>query len=299
MAFWSVSYDAVTLVHSGVPASEFSGGVRFEERAIKVSRKADSSRLFPQQERVRAATAARTYRLNKKRVKAKMRSFFELKQSRKFLAFYSISFPEGLPDDECFRVYNTWQTKLRKQYGRFSFIWVAERQKNGTLHFHMLTNLRFPIREVNRHMAVCLQSLSADYYSCRNALERYNGVDVDNVYYSKRHKIRASWNRYTDEQARRKVERYLTKYVSKSKASFTHLSWHESHDLAKLQTSQSFDYANPPNFIRGMMNNEEAFYKYENGFITVWIPKNFRSYSKYLALKKINQHIYDVIQSDS
>ena len=47
------------------------------------------------------------YKLNKKIVREKCSAFFGLKQSRKFLAFYSISYPMGFPDDYAFKCLNT------------------------------------------------------------------------------------------------------------------------------------------------------------------------------------------------
>ena len=46
----------------------------------------------------------RVYMLNKKKVREKCSAFFGLKSSRKFLAFYSISFPLNFEDDLCMKV---------------------------------------------------------------------------------------------------------------------------------------------------------------------------------------------------
>lgn len=93
------------------------------------------------------------YKLNKKKVREKCSAFFGSKQSKKLLAFYSISFPQNFPDEFAYRCFNTVKTRLRKKCGLKSYLWVAERQKNGTIHFHMLTNTFMQIRKVNYFMA--------------------------------------------------------------------------------------------------------------------------------------------------
>lgn len=55
------------------------------------------------------------YVLNKKKVREKCSAFFGLRQSRKFLAFYSISFPMGLEDSYIMQCYNTFLTRCRKK----------------------------------------------------------------------------------------------------------------------------------------------------------------------------------------
>lgn len=70
------------------------------------------------------------YKLNKKKVREKCSAFFGLKQSRKFLAFYSISFPQNFPDESAYQCFNTVKTRLRDECGLKSYLWVAERQKN-------------------------------------------------------------------------------------------------------------------------------------------------------------------------
>jgi len=78
-----------------------------------------------------------------------MFALMNLKCSRRFIAFYSVSFPEGTTDDQAFECWNLWLTRLRKTYNLLNYIWVTERQKNGTIHYHMLTNNYMPILQIN------------------------------------------------------------------------------------------------------------------------------------------------------
>src|SRR5277367_2494972 len=54
--------------------------------------------------------------------------------------FWTVTFPEGTPDDTCYQLFNTWLTTLRTKKMLHSYLWVAERQpkKTKTIHFHIL-----------------------------------------------------------------------------------------------------------------------------------------------------------------
>jgi len=95
-------------------------------------------------------TVKRVYRLNKSKVRKKCYAMCRLKKSKEFMAFYTITFPQGLTDELCYKLFNTWLTRCRKSAGLTSYLWVAERQKNGTIHYHLLTNDYMKIGEVNR-----------------------------------------------------------------------------------------------------------------------------------------------------
>ncbi len=93
------------------------------------------------------------------------------------------------------------------------------------------------VRDVNNYMAAALKTQFKKNNIPQYVEEpsNYNGVDVDNLYRSKRH-----YNRYkklNKTQANRKLSRYLTKYVTKNDTSFTRLVWHSSRSISALFTS--------------------------------------------------------------
>lgn len=167
------------------------------------------------------------YKLNKSKVRKKCHAFSRLEKSKKFLAFYSISFPCGLSDETGYKIYNTWLTRCRKDTGLKSYLWIAERQKNGTIHFHLLTNDFMPIRKVNGFMASCLTSEKEKGNEVLKDVNtsKYNGVDVKKVGNNKKSLIG-----------------YLTKYITKNDIEFTHLPWHCSRDVSKLFTTINFTH---------------------------------------------------------
>lgn len=172
------------------------------------------------------------YKLNKKKVREKCSAFFGLRQSRKFLAFYSISFPQNFPDEYAYQCFNTVKTRMRDECGLKSYLWVAERQKNGTIHFHMLTNTFMYIRKVNYFMATAIQTqVDENRIDVNFDVSKYNGVDVRHV-----------------NNNRKALNSYLTKYVSKNSAIFHRLPYHSSRDISELFTTESFTHENCSDF---------------------------------------------------
>jgi len=197
--------------------------------SIKVTNE-ESNEFNPKQ----IDTIKRSYKLNKSKVKKKCHAFSRLEKSKKFLAFYSISFPEGLSDEIGYKIFNTWLTRCRKDCNLKSYLWIAERQKNGTIHFHLLTNDFMPIRKVNGFMASCLTSEKAKGMEVLKDvnIKNYNGVDVKKV-----------------DTNRKSLIGYLTKYITKNGIEFTHLLWHCSRDVSKLFTTINFEESDKPYYF--------------------------------------------------
>jgi hypothetical protein len=197
--------------------------------------------------------------INRSKVKSKMYALFNLKNSRKFMAFYSVSFPVGTSDNQAFECWNAMLTACRKRFNLTNYVWVTERQKNGTLHYHMLTNNWLPVLLVNKIMAKIIDNKvnqglmswgSAGWYNKEwsdNGVKRtkrvysnpcmsnYNGVDVDSIFNSKRHK--KTGKNMNPTEVREWVSKYVTKYVTKNTEKFTHLCWHCSRSVSMLFTS--------------------------------------------------------------
>jgi len=175
--------------------------------------------------------------INRTKVKSKMFALMNLKCSRRFIAFYSVSFPEGTTDDQAFECWNLWLTRLRKTYNLLNYIWVTERQKNGTIHYHMLTNNYMPILQINRAMAIIINNrvLENKMHWGGSSLDRYNGVDVDSIFNSKRHK--KTGKSLNPTQVRQWITNYITKYVTKNTEKFSRLCWHCSRSVSILFTA--------------------------------------------------------------
>lgn len=179
----------------------------------------------------------RTYRLKKTKVRDKCQMLFMTKRGQSFIAFYSVSFPLGISDNDAFRVWNYWLTYLRKEQRLKSYIWVTERQKNGTIHYHMLTCDFMPISKTNEAMKTILNNYNAKYNRGWQNIENYNGVDVFSVWAKDGKSISRGFERVGRRQGAARISKYITKYISKSVEKFTHLCWHCSRCVSALATS--------------------------------------------------------------
>lgn len=210
-------------------------------------------------------------KLNKSKVKSKMYALFNLRQSKKFIAFYSVSFPFNSTDSQCFECWNAWLTYLRKHAGLSHYIWISERQKNGTLHYHMLTNNYMPILQVNRAMAIIIDNKvkSGEMNWINSSIDKYNGVDVDAIFNSKRHKKTGSF--VNPSQVRDWVSKYVTKYVTKNNELFEHLCWHCSRSISILFTATIELFKDRGEILRRLPMLPGKFKKYISDFNTTFI----------------------------
>jgi len=209
--------------------------------------------------------------INKTKVKGKMYALFNLKCSRKFMAFYSISFPENTTDNQAFICWNYWLTQLRKRFNLENYIWVTEKQKNGTIHFHMLTNNYMPILSINRIMAIIINNqVLKDLQSWGNSsLDKFNGVDVDSIYNSKRHK--KSGKTLNPSELRNWISKYVTKYVTKNSEKFTHLCWHCSRSISILFTSTILHLSESQTITNFLPTLRHLYKHIKSDFNDVWI----------------------------
>lgn len=212
----------------------------------------------------------RHYALNKNKLRKKLKAYSRLPQSRQFLAFYSISFPEKLSDDLAYQAFNTWLTRCRQSEGLRSYVWVAERQKNGTIHFHLITNDYMWIETVNYYMRKILMNF-AKKKLIKKTHPLYNGVDVERV---------------TDNF--QKLSRYLTKYVSKNDTIMKRLPYHSSRTISRLFTDQQIS-------MKQLKDLERKVYMYlEGDYWEHFILDNSQDILKYNSLMdSANALIYE------
>lgn len=158
--------------------------------------------------------------MNKPKVKAKIIAFSRAKIGSLKMKFVTITFPSGCSDDLCMQCLNTWLTKLRSITSSFDYLWVAERQGNGTLHFHLFTKTFFNIRVINHHMAVTIDNVLRKNKEGMPSFspEKYNGIDVKVV----------------DKISH--IVKYVTKYVTKMKELNFNKSWACSRLVSRLFT---------------------------------------------------------------
>jgi hypothetical protein len=305
--YYSINSTAVRIIKTGDAQTTFTGSAKYTANTPDAitGKKKDRRRLTsdvaaptpsntstPGDAQTAASPSKRAYKLNKSKIRQKINAFFNLQATREFCAFYTITFPAGTGDDDAYKLFNLWQTRCRKGNGLKSFIWVAERQKNGTIHYHMLTNTHMPIKQVVEYMRTSLRPYAGKYGWNPATVDKYNGIDVDNVWYPKRRKDSGSTQRRTRNDASRYLGRYITKYVTKSTATFTRLAWHESHDVAALFTAQNFDRGEITDLISYFQQTKGNWRKWENEYVEIYAHPTVYDLNPWLDLARVNETVY-------
>lgn len=179
-----------------------------------------------------------TYVINKKEVSHRIRGFVNQMKGEKMLYFWSITFPEKTSDEVGHILMNKWLTRLRQEKMIREYLWITERQENGTIHFHMTINRKMDVKKANKFMrASIMHSINqGEIKYDRIAATRYNGVDI-----AKDRKTRRVIN-FAKQNKQKALTNYLTKYVTKNNEGFSQLAWHCSRGYSNLITAVRFTW---------------------------------------------------------
>lgn len=206
------------------------------------------------------------YKVNKREIRQRLLGYMNTHRGKKELYFWTVTFFQGTTDDLCYHIFNIWLTALRKFKLLREYLWVAERQENGTIHFHIAIPHKMPVQRANRMMAGTLKTfarrglLPASVFQCN----RYNGVDI-----AKNRKTGRVTN-FAVKKGSRALSHYLTKYVTKNDASFTHLAWHNSRGYSQLFTGVTFTVEEFKKFAFGFFLDRRRIF--EIGDFAKFIP---------------------------
>lgn len=181
----------------------------------------------------------KSYSINKPEIRQRIFAMIS-KQKKKELYFWTVTFPLKTDDKVIYKLFNTWLTTLRQKKWLKNYLWVAERQENGTLHFHLCIPHKLSVVAANRAMARILAGASerGEINYSKHQCRRYNGVDI-----AKNRKERKVTNFANGKRGRRALVTYITKYITKNNGSFTHLAWHNSRGFSELFTGITFTAA--------------------------------------------------------
>ena len=240
----------------------------------------------------------KNYKLKKSKIRNKILNFFSLNASKKFCAFYTITFTLSIDDNLAYQLFNIWLTRCRKSEGLHSYLWVAERQKNGTLHFHLITNNYMSIRIVNAFMRESLQTqFDKGNLNCsQKIINNYNGIDVDNLYQPKKRKDNKK--RLSGNEAKDKLSFYLTKYVTKNDTLSNRLPWHCSRDISALFISINYSDISNHEIASLISDNPDAVLSFHDEYISFHYFLFRPDESYFNDLVSINNMIYDTFNSN-
>lgn len=217
------------------------------------------------------------HRLNKSFVKRKLFAFFNLYKTRKFCKFWTVTFPAGTQDDICYKLFNLWLTRCRQNLGLKDYLWVAERQKNETIHFHMCINMFMPIRAANEYMKISINNCikSGEIERENKEFINYNGVNV-----SKNIKSNTT------------ISKYMVKYMSKNETTAYRLLSYCSKSISALFTSQIITEEQLAVYEqRGAIKAQPTIF-YTNEFIDFYLFKFSKEKEEFTELFALNESIY-------
>jgi len=186
-------------------------------------------------------TDKKKYTLNKKLVQQRLFAYFNTEDSQKRLHFITITFPERLNEELVYKYFNVWLTRIRSELKINSYLWVVEKQQNGTLHFHMFVNQYIEIKEANRFMKETLVNGRAkkEFRYALEKLENYNGIDIaKQTINGKRTKKIMN---FAKSKSLKSVRQYITKYIVKNKTEFSRATWRCSQNISALFTSTNLN----------------------------------------------------------
>ena len=178
----------------------------------------------------------REYKIKKSVVRQRLLGYINTMKGKKELYFWTVTFPAGTTDAIAYQIFNIWLTRLRQKKMLKEYLWVAERQENGTVHFHAAIPHRMDVIRANSLMRETLMYFAKGKLIPFKQVQclKYNGVDI-----AKNRKTGRVTN-FAIKKGQKSLTVYLTKYVSKSESVFHHLAWHNSRGFSSLFTGITF-----------------------------------------------------------
>jgi hypothetical protein len=178
----------------------------------------------------------KNYKVAKTEVRNRIFGMINTQRGKKELYFWTVTFPEGTGDSIAYRLFQVWLTTLRQKKWLREYLWIAERQQKGTVHFHLAIPHQLSVVAANNAMRTILKTAAKrneipfNVYQCK----RYNGIDI-----AKNRKTRKVTN-FAIKKGSRSLANYLTKYITKNDTGFAHLAWHNSRGFSALFTGITF-----------------------------------------------------------
>jgi hypothetical protein len=236
---YGVGYQGITILTQSQFKVRYSGLTNYEQVPTKgfiKKKKSQSKKVSKQVEKYRQFKRSKTinkprqYTIKKSLVRNRILSYINSQSGSKMLYFWTVTFPDKTPDAVALLLLNKWLTRLRQENKLRSYLWVNERQKNGTLHYHIAIPHRLDVKIANRYMRAsvmtCIDQKLINY--TREQAKNYNGVDISKDRATKR------VINFAKRKKQKSLINYITKYVTKNTEIYNQLAWHNSRDFSNL-----------------------------------------------------------------
>lgn len=174
------------------------------------------------------------------KIQEKILAIYSAKPTHFF--FVTLTMINKVEDTKAVKVLNKFLTVLRKQYGQFNYIWVAERQGNGNIHFHMICDKRFDIVYINS-LWTAQQVNSGVYHKNISRLMRNEKASIAKLHKSgiEGQKIVQKYFNPVDVIKVKSIDGlscYLTQYITKNETKMSCAVWHCNRNVSKVFTKQ-------------------------------------------------------------
>jgi len=153
--------------------------------------------------------------------------------------FYTFTFTGKISHEDAKKCLNLYMTKVRKLYGKFDYLWVAEVQDGkrngykhctGNIHYHMIVNRYFPFKKLNRMW--CESQMKYGLKGKNDKGDWYNPLQC-----SRDDKGNVRFIRTV-----RGLDNYITKYITKNDDIVISGTWHCSHSISQIFTGRYSPY---------------------------------------------------------
>jgi hypothetical protein len=233
------------------------------------------------------------------KIKDKATAFFRASPGNR--VFCTLTFVAPVDDGTGVSILNKFLTSARKSFPKLQYFWVAERQDNGNIHFHLILNKRLPVRRWNALWV--LAQYNAGLVGCGKFGDRISKEEI--LMRFENDTIHKVFNPLDIKKVKSisGLSGYLTKYITKQKKTpFCCLPWHCSRRVSRMFTRttvgpSAFAYMKSFNNYRVDKQTGECFEPMQSKphpFYMVVYAANKSAPLKYLReMEQVNKWILD------
>lgn len=171
------------------------------------------------------------------RTKSKIRKkVFAFGRQCKKLTFLTLTFLNNVSDRQAIKALGVFLDNASKRSKDFQYVWVVERQANGNIHFHLVTNKYW---QIDRWWNYWMEVQKKQGIIPRDSnFKPSSAFDV---------KVISSNNQ-------KGVGNYITKYITKNAGQYRCMVWNCSRKISQLYT----DFYSEMNFLTQLEKLEQA-----------------------------------------
>lgn len=248
-------------------------------------------------------------RRTKIKIKEKMLAVYAA--SKNNFTLCTLTMINNCPDIKAVKILNKFLTATKKQIGNYNYVWVAERQDNGRIHFHMIVDKRLDIDYINSLWVVQQYNAGIEHDTAHLRLSIDTGLTFKQLHKKgpEGYKLMHKYLNPVDVQKVQTingVSAYLTNYVIKNDTKMGCAIWHCNRNVSKLFTKQLiskkvFDFTcnKKINFVKNKKGRiyENKTFVHQYGMInSIYNKKYFNSFLKEMNL--LNSWILETDYND-